>query len=722
MPHHKNACLPLLAAVALLVLSSQRSRGAEDVPAARPAPHSATELFDVTAVWTIHLTFTPEQWDAMEPKGGPGGPGGPVIIGGPGGPRGGGPGGPAGSGFGGGGPGRFGPGGPGGGGPRNAFGPSIFLGPVFMRAADGNADGKLTLEEFKGLADRWFTTWDKDKAGKVNEEQLRAGINATFMGGPGGPGGGPGGPGRGGPGIPLQGAEGKRNGLASAMGIEFPYVHADIDFQGQTLKDVGVRYKGNGTFLQSRGSLKRSLKIDLNKFTSDQSLAGITGFNLHSCVTDASWMNEVLSHRLYGDAGVPASQTSYARVYVTVPGKHDHAYMGLYSLIEDVGKSFTKARFGTTEGAIFKPVTPDVFADLGDDWAKYNQAYDPKGKPSAAQKQRVIDFAKLVSHASDEDFAAKLGDFLDLEQFARYIAVTTWLSTMDSIFTVGQNYYVFLDPKTSKFQFIPWDLDHSFGQFPLIGSQDIREQLSIKKPWQGEKRFLERVFKVDAFRALYLARMQDFTGTIFKPERFAEQVDRIAAAIRDAVKDESPAKLAQFDKVVAGEAVTPGGFGPPPGEGRRDDGPRDRLVGPGGPGGPGGGPGGPGGFMAMPTVKPIKSFTVARAKSVNEQLAGTAEGLTPDNAFGAGGGPGRPGGPGGPGGPGAFGPGMFLGPAFLNAFDADHDKSLTREETTAGFAKWFNDWDAEKHGVLTEEQLRAGIDRAFTPPAPPRAE
>ena len=58
----------------------------------------------------------------------------------------------------------------------------------------------------------------------------------------------------------------------------------------------------------------------------------------------------------------------------------------------------------------------------------------------------------------------------DLDEFARFMAVTVWLSTMDSILGMGQNFYVYLDPKTHKFQFMPWDLDHSFGQFGMKGS------------------------------------------------------------------------------------------------------------------------------------------------------------------------------------------------------------------------------------------------------------
>src|SRR4030095_16971370 len=102
------------------------------------------------------------------------------------------------------------------------------------------------------LAAKWFAAWDKEKRDKLNGDQLRAGLNSTLMPpnfGPGGR-GGPGGPAGRGPGMNLQGQEGKRNGLASAAGIEFKYVHADMEFEGQLFKDVAVRYKGNGTWMQ----------------------------------------------------------------------------------------------------------------------------------------------------------------------------------------------------------------------------------------------------------------------------------------------------------------------------------------------------------------------------------------------------------------------------------------------------------------------------------------
>ena len=68
-----------------------------------------------------------------------------------------------------------------------------------------------------------------------------------------------------------------------------------------------------------------------------------------------------------------------------------------------------------------------------------------------------------------------------------------------------------------------------------------------------------------------------------------------------------------------------------------------------------------------------------------DQVAGKSEGQTLGE-FGFSGRGGR----GAPGGPGGFGPGMFLGNAFMAALDANKDGALTRDEFTQGFAKWFD--------------------------------
>lgn len=276
------------------------------------------------------------------------------------------------------------------------------------------------------------------------------------------------------------GRPGGRNGVAARQGVEFDYVRATLHINDWTFPDVAVRYKGNGSYLRATraGSEKISLKVDLNKYVKGQSLAGLTTLNFQNNITDAGWMNEVLAYRLYRDAGALAPRTTYAQVYLTVEGQRESHYLGLYSISENVDDNFFEERFGTRKGAIFKPSTQELFTDWGPDWSAYDQSYDPKTDLTEAQKQRVIALGRLVSRASDEEFAATVGDYVDLDSFARYFAVLAWLANHDSLLQNGQNFYTYLHPDTGRMHFIAWDQDFSFGNSRNNGTWSIH-QLSL---------------------------------------------------------------------------------------------------------------------------------------------------------------------------------------------------------------------------------------------------
>jgi hypothetical protein len=400
-------------------------------------------------------------------------------------------------------------------------------------------------------------------------------------------------------GVALLGPEGGRNGLMAAAGLQFEYVHADLTFDEHTFKNVGVRYKGNGTYRRAQGALKRPLKLHFNRFEKGQTLAGISQLNLHTSVHDPGGVNEPIAYRLYRDGGLPAPRTAYAKVFITVPEQYDRRYLGLYTLVEDVGHRMMEEQLGVKHGALFKPVTPHLFADLGDDWKAYNQIYDPKGEIAEEQKKRVIEFCKFARTADDATFAAKFSEYIDVENFARYMAITTWLCDFDGILGFGQNHYVYLHPTTGKFMFLPWDQDQSFGQFVHRESDPVkRENLSIHKPWYGKKPFLERAFNVASFKREYLAKLREFNETILKPERLAQHVDEIARVVAPVIREESPERFAEMNKAVSGEWMTKAIWGSRPTQ-----------------------------------VKPIKPFAECRHESVSRQLAGKLKGYIPATDF-----------------------------------------------------------------------------------------
>jgi len=91
------------------------------------------------------------------------------------------------------------------GGGRAGFGPAMFMGPGLFTAFDADNDGSLTRAELNATFAKWFSEWDTNKSGILNEESLRTGLAKALprpnFGGPGGLGGPGGGLGRGGPGF-----------------------------------------------------------------------------------------------------------------------------------------------------------------------------------------------------------------------------------------------------------------------------------------------------------------------------------------------------------------------------------------------------------------------------------------------------------------------------------------------------------------------------------------
>jgi spore coat protein CotH len=393
----------------------------------------------------------------------------------------------------------------------------------------------------------------------------------------------------------LRNPKAKRSGLSGVVGLEFDWTEAQLDFGGQHFEKVAARYRGNGTYINSLYGPKQSFKVDLNKFTKKQKLAGLKELNLLNSVPDNSYMFDALSERLFRDLGVPAPRTSYAYLTLNAPGTFTNQPLGLYVVVENIDSTFAEDRFGSKDTPIFKPVTYDLFKDLGDDWNAYAAIYDLKTKATDAEENRVIAFSRLVTHASDDEFARKLPEFLDLEEFAAFLAGHVLLSSYDGFLSNGQNFYLYLDPRSNRFGFISWDQDHSWGEFRYVGTVEGREEASIWEPASYKFHFLERVMKVEAFRKAYRNRLEAALRDLFTVDRLYAQVDELATSIRTAVSAESQFRLKRFDEAVTNK-WTPG--------------PRN-----------GGPPEGP-----LSRVHQIKRYIPNRIESIREQLDGKSNG------------------------------------------------------------------------------------------------
>ena len=396
--------------------------------------------------------------------------------------------------------------------------------------------------------------------------------------------------------VTLRNPQASRNGLAGVLGIDFPWSTGAVEFGGVPFTNAAVRFKGNGTYLGAIHSYRKSFKVDLDEHVKGQSLVGRTIFNLGNLSADFTCLSDALAYEFFRDAGVPAPGTAYARVFLSIAGAETNRLLGTYIMVENPDSEWARESFGTKGVALFKPVTLELFSDLGTNWSDYEGIYDPKTKITPEQQQRVMEMARFVSTAGDEEFARRIDDFVDVDEFTRFLAAEVLLSNYDGILCNGQNFLFYLDPRSNRIGFIPWDLDHSWGEFPFIGTADQRERVSIDQPWVGKNRFLERMMSVPSVKERYRGALGRLLQTLFVPARLDRRVDAVATAIRPIIAEWSTNRLARLEQAIS-DAPAPGS----PEEGNPMDPNRPSWQ--------------------------IKRFVAHRAVNVREQLDGKTEGV-----------------------------------------------------------------------------------------------
>jgi spore coat protein H len=450
----------------------------------------------------------------------------------------------------------------------------------------------------------------------------------------------------------------------NAFGVDLPWAVGTFEALGERFEDVAIRYKGNGTIMDAARTIKKSIKFDLDRRDPTKRFRGLKTLNLHSGVADPSKARETLGYSAYRAAGVPAPRTRLAEVTLTVPGKYDKEYLGLFTVVEPIDKAFLKSHYKTDKGLLMKPERVGGLNFLGDNWEAYKGTYQPKRDAKPAEQQRVIDFTRLVNAGNDEQFRKEIGSFIDMDAFLRFMAVTALEVNMDSFFTLGHNYCLYLHPATNKFHFIPWDLDRTFANFPIFGSSEQLMDLSITKP-HPQNRLADRLMAIKEVRSRYEEIVKEIAASAFTKKRLMDELDSFEAATKDILDRERKAAAARRENGQPG-------FGPP------------------------------GMFGRVPDVKP---FVEKRTESVAAQLAGKSKGYEPQN-FGF-----------GP--PGGFGPGNQLARPLLGALDADRDGQISEAEFANGMKRLFSQWDVNKDGRLDQKELADGLQKLMPAPKGP---
>ena len=255
----------------------------------------------------------------------------------------------------------------------------------------------------------------------------------------------------------------------------FPSENPDFPTQKNVVvfPQVGLRKKG---FLGSQNTTRPSLKIKLNHTDKEGQIDGLTNLTLNNNQQDPSLVSQFMGYALFNAAGSPAPRCAYAKV--TVNGEN----LGVYSHVERVRDNLLKRGFGTDKGTLYEATLVDFYEGWEGSF-EWKTGDDKTGRAKIKQLIKVleVEHAAGLLKSDDEGIEKAIGELVDLDSFYTFWAIEGLLGYPDGYSGFSNNYFIYLNPETDKFHFIPWGADNLFTKQRSKGDlSDARAPLSVK--------------------------------------------------------------------------------------------------------------------------------------------------------------------------------------------------------------------------------------------------
>jgi spore coat protein CotH len=166
-------------------------------------------------------------------------------------------------------------------------------------------------------------------------------------------------------------------------------------------------------------------------------------------------INEAVALELLGQAGLATQEATAVRL--SVNDSEDR----LRLVMQHPGGEWAESTLG--DGKLYKAESTGDWSYRGDDPETYDEVFDQEAGPDGEDDDLtpLTEFLRFINETDDVTFAAEIADRLDVEAFARYLAIQEDVfQNFDDIDGPGNNAYLYEDPETGQFTVVAWD--HNF--------------------------------------------------------------------------------------------------------------------------------------------------------------------------------------------------------------------------------------------------------------------
>jgi hypothetical protein len=306
------------------------------------------------------------------------------------------------------------------------------------------------------------------------------------------------------------------------------FVPATIAFDGDTWTNVGIRFKGNSTLMNSwaSGSVELPFKLDFDEFEDDypeidnQRFYGFKQLSLSNNVMDASYMRTAAAYDIFEDAGLAAPETAWYEIFVDY-GEGPVSF-GVYTVVEVVDDTVIDAYFGSDDGNIYEgdgtgaSLAAGTFDLISASFQKENNT----GEADYSDIEALYTVLNADTRLTDnEAWQAELEAIFDVDTFLEWLAINTAIVNWDTYGQMTHNFYLYNNPETGLLTWIPWDYNESMNTGGRGGVKSLG-LTEVTDAWP----LIRYLLDVPAYNARYVDYVAEVADGAYNANSLIEQL------------------------------------------------------------------------------------------------------------------------------------------------------------------------------------------------------
>ena len=314
--------------------------------------------------------------------------------------------------------------------------------------------------------------------------------------------------------------------------VKRKYLLANVLIDGKKVDSIGIRFKGNGTYHVEEA--KNSFKIDFNKFVSGQKYDDLKKINLHNNYFDASMLHQKIVSEVLLLEGLAQARTTFSKVYL------NEKYLGVYTIVEQIDKTFLQYRFGNKNGHLYKVpnVTYAPFPFIGKhslnaDSSQLDKRFLLKSHENTNNYEPIKHLLEIVNETPDIVFKDSLEKHLNVSAFIKNNVLDVLVEGIDNYYRVAANYYLYENTSTQQWEYLSYDYDLTFNSIENFGN-DLVQNTNFE-----DKIPLKRILENQALKIQYLETLCHLLQNSWDTTILFDKINQYYELIKEAVYEDN---------------------------------------------------------------------------------------------------------------------------------------------------------------------------------------